>query len=206
MDALGVKPEQRRELWQRIRSGASTDAAAVQELVKHPVTQAASAEEYFLDGTTLLDLLLSSEDLRQIVLPGLEAEDYDNLPTAPIFRALVDFHSKGKEISYHSLSEVLSNDASTTPILQRLIATPKIKSFEEALASVTSCLDALRLMKVERRINDLYMETAQAEREGDTEKRDRLARERLEMDRKRNALLHRSEGQKSSFAARGETK
>jgi len=34
MDALRVQPEQRRELWQRIRTGASTDAASVQELVK----------------------------------------------------------------------------------------------------------------------------------------------------------------------------
>jgi len=198
MDALRVQPEQRRELWQRIRSGASTDGASVQEVVKRPVTQAASAEEYFLDGTTLLDLLLSSEDLRQIVLPGLEPEDYDNLPTAPIFRALVDFQNKGKEISYSSLSEALGNDTSTAHILQRLIATPKIKSFEEALASATSCLDALRLMKVERRINDLFMETAQAEREGDADKRDRLVMERLEMDKKRNALLQRAEVPQSS--------
>src|SRR5438067_12969652 len=55
MDALRVQPDQRRELWQRIRSGASTDAAAVQELVKRsPMSQATVAEQ------RLLGLLLAN--------------------------------------------------------------------------------------------------------------------------------------------------
>src|SRR5262249_13160117 len=50
MDALRVQPEQRRELWPRIRSGASTDAAAVQELVKQsPASRPTVAEERLLE-------------------------------------------------------------------------------------------------------------------------------------------------------------
>src|SRR2546422_947472 len=49
MDALRVQPDQRRELWQRIRTGASTDAASVQELVKRsPTSRPTVAEERLL--------------------------------------------------------------------------------------------------------------------------------------------------------------
>src|SRR5258707_724484 len=71
MDALRVQPEQRRELWQRIRSGASTDAASVQELVSSRAkTPAAASEEYFATGK-LLALLLMSDELRELVLHSL---------------------------------------------------------------------------------------------------------------------------------------
>src|SRR5262249_34373371 len=60
MDALRVQPEQRRELWPRIRSGASTDAAVVQELARQsPASRPTVAEE------RLLELLLANEDLRK---------------------------------------------------------------------------------------------------------------------------------------------
>src|SRR6266849_4579591 len=49
MDALRVQTDQRREIWQQIRSGASTDAAAVQELVKlSPASRPTVAEEKLL--------------------------------------------------------------------------------------------------------------------------------------------------------------
>src|SRR6266581_4607237 len=72
MDSLRVQPEQRRELWTRIRSGASTDAASVQEVIK-PTAKATVAEE------KLLGLLLAHEELRKIFLPRLEASDTDRL-------------------------------------------------------------------------------------------------------------------------------
>src|SRR2546428_10900149 len=84
MDALRVQPDQRRELWQRIRSGASTDAAAVQEMVKR-----SSASRPTVAEERLLQLLLANKELRKIVLPRLETTDYENLASATIFRALV---------------------------------------------------------------------------------------------------------------------
>src|SRR2546421_575347 len=198
MDSLRVRPEQRRELWTRIRSGASTDAATVQGLIiDDPRPPAASAEAYFFAGKTLLGLLLPSEDVRRLVLPNLELEDYEDLPTAPIFRAMISLHQKGKEINAGSLSNEIGDDAFASNILNSLLMAPKIEPSEEALASVTSCLDALRLMKIQRRIDELVAETAQAEREGDTDKRDRLAMERLKADMTRIALLKRSEGRTS---------
>ena len=76
MDALRVQADQRRELWQRIRSGASTDAADVQELVRRsPASRPTVAEE------KLLALLLANEELRKIILPRLENGDYAGLAT-----------------------------------------------------------------------------------------------------------------------------
>src|SRR5436309_11932184 len=97
MDSLRVQPEERRELWQRIRSGASTDAAAVQEVIR-PAARATVAEE------RLLGLLLANGELRKIILPRLEASDYEGLATAPIFRALSKLDKEETEISFDSLS------------------------------------------------------------------------------------------------------
>ena len=55
------------------------------------------------------------------------------------------------------------------------------------------CIDALRLMKVDRRISDLRSEIAIAERNGETERRDRLSIEQLELTRRRDALLPKAE-------------
>src|SRR5207237_10411264 len=75
MDSLRVQPEQRRELWTRIRSGASTDAASVQEVIK-PTAKATVAEE------KLLGLLLAHEELRNIFLRPLGASCMERLGTA----------------------------------------------------------------------------------------------------------------------------
>src|SRR5436190_12758838 len=95
MDSLRVQPEQRRELWTRIRSGASTDAASVQELVKRsPMSRPTVAEE------RLLELLLANQELRKIILPKLEPADYEGLASAEISRALVSLDREGKEIGF----------------------------------------------------------------------------------------------------------
>ena len=55
------------------------------------------------------------------------------------------------------------------------------------------CLDALRLMKLDRPISDLTSEIAAAERSGELERRDQLATEHLELARRRSALLPKAE-------------
>jgi hypothetical protein len=55
------------------------------------------------------------------------------------------------------------------------------------------CLNALRLMKVDRRISDLRSEIAAAERNGETERCDKLATEQIELTRLREGLLPKAE-------------
>ena len=182
MDALRVQPEQRRELWTRIRSGASTDAASVQDVIK-PAANATVAEE------KLLGLLMAHEELRKIVLPRLEASDTDDLATAPIFRALIKLSDAGSEINFDSLSEETAGGSAATDVLPRLIMNESAESFDESLATAESCLSTLRLMKLDRRIDELRSEAAEAERSGDTERRDRLAAELLELSKQRGSFL-----------------
>jgi hypothetical protein len=59
------------------------------------------------------------------------------------------------------------------------------------LAAAESCLAALRLMRVERRLKDLSVEIAEAERAGDDARRDRLVLENLEWTRRRNEIMPR---------------
>ena len=187
MDALRVHAEQRRELWTRIRSGASTDAAAVQDVIK-PAANVTVAEE------KLLGLLMAHEELRKIVLPRLEALDTDDLATAPIFRALIKLSDAGSEINFDSLSEETAGGSAATDVLPRLIMNESAESFDESLATAESCLSTLRLMKLDRRIDELRSEAAEAERSGDTERRDRLAAELLELSKQRGSVLLRAQG------------
>jgi DNA primase len=186
MDALRVQPDQRRELWQRIRSGASTDAATVQEMAKRsPASQPTVAEE------RLLALLLASEELRKIVLPRLEPNYFEGLATAPIFRTVISLDKEDKEIGFDSLSKATADDAHVSELLARLMMTERAESFDEALAAADSCLDALRLTKLDRDIDELGSEKSDAERAGDSEKLNRLAMDQLDLQKKRATLLAR---------------
>jgi len=185
MDALRVQTEQRRELWQRIRSGANTDAASVQEMVRRsPASRPTVAEE------RLLELLLANQELRKIILPRLESADYEDLATAPIFRALVSLDKEDKEVGFDSLSEATADDSQAAELLARLMMTDETtESFDESQAAADSCLDALRLMKLDRRIDELSSEVAEAERAGHAERRDRVALKLLELAKQRSEFL-----------------
>ena len=192
MDGLRVPPDQRRELWQRIRSGASTDAASVQEVAKRsPMSRPTVAEE------RLLQLLLASEELRKIVVPRLEPADYEGLATSAIFRALVSLDQDDKEISFDSLSEASAGDVQASEFLARLMMAESLESFDDALAAADSCMDALRLLKIDRRIDELSSEVAEAERAGEAERRDRLALELLQLSKQRSDFLPQAQTSKS---------
>jgi DNA primase len=184
MDALRVQADQRRELWQRIRTGASTDAASVQDLVRRsPVSRPTVAEE------KLLQLLLANEELRKIILPRLAATGFEDLATASVFRALIKLDQNGSEINFDSVSEETASDSLAAGLLPRLIMDEVAESFDESMAAADSCLDALRLMKIDRRIDELSSEMAEAERAGEAERRDRLALELLQLSKQRGEFL-----------------
>jgi len=188
MDALRVQPEQRRELWQRIRSGASTDAASVQAIDKRsPLSRPTVAEE------RLLELLLANKELRKIILPRLEAADYENLASAPVFRALISLDTEDQEIGFDSLSAATGDDSHANELLARLMMTETTQGFDESLTAADSCLNALRLTQLDRDIDELGSALAEAERAADGEKLNRLAMDQLDLKKRRGALLARSQ-------------
>jgi len=136
--------------------------------------------------------VLANEELRKIILPRLEEGDYADLGTAQIFRALVKLDQEESEISFDSLSEATTDDPKASELLARLMMDEPAESFDDSLAQADSCLNALYLMKLDRRIEEMASEIAEADRAGDGERRDRLAMEKLELSKRRGSFLHQA--------------
>jgi DNA primase len=188
MDALRVEePALRRELWQTIKANMQTAGQDVrQKIVRAAGAQPTVAEQ------RLLELLVHDAELRRTILPRLERADYEELTTASIFRALIELEAEGALVDFTTLTTKTADDPLSADFVPLLLMGESQRAEGEAvddtLASAESCLSALRLMTVDRRINELSVEISAAERTGDTERRDRLALEHLEWARRRNGL------------------
>ena len=191
--ALRVEePTLRRELWKSVAAGHEAPAGAVKESIAR-----AELAPPTLAEKTLLELLVHDAELRREFLPHVEQADYEDLPTAGLFRALRETAQDGAEISFDALKERLGEDPAADLLPQLWMAEPPQRAEGEALdaslAAAESCLVTLRLMKVERRLKELAAEIPAAERAGDEARRDELIRESLEWQGLRSALLaHRS--------------
>ena len=195
MDALLVGEALRRELWQTLRVGAADTAQDIRRVLKRSGVKPTVAEQ------RLLELLLSSENLRHMFLPRLEPDDYLDLPTAAIFKALLEIEQEGKEPDFEVLSQKLEENPSAAELLPMLMISEGNTADGEESGDpqklAKDCIDSLRLMKVDLRINELGAEMAAADRNGDAERRDSLAREYLDLTRRRSALLPSAEAARS---------
>jgi DNA primase len=187
MDELRVEePALRKELWQTVRANAPAAQDVRQKIVRAVGAQPTIAEQ------RLLELLVHDAELRRTILPRMEAADYEDLPTASVFRALIELDEEGVAVDFASLNAKTENDplaADLVPLL--LMSEPERaegEAVDDTLANAESCLNALRLMMVDRRISELSIEIAAAERTGDAERRDRLALEHLEWARRRKTV------------------
>jgi len=104
MDSLRIGDVSlRRELWQSLRSA---------ETGRPPVTREPSGRSQATPAEQrLLSVLFADEGLRREVLPLLETADYEDLPTAAIFRALKELEHQGRAVDFESLSEKTEGDA-----------------------------------------------------------------------------------------------
>jgi DNA primase len=182
MDSLRVQQDQQRELWQAVRGGASRNASSVQTVITRRVQPTVAEEK-------LLGLLVTSEELRKIMLPRLESTDYEGLATAELFRVLIALDKDDKKISFDSLSEATSDSSMAAELLPRLMMNETLESFDESLTAAQENVKALKLMSVERMIDELKAKKADAQRADDAETVQRLAMEQLEWMKRRNDLL-----------------
>ncbi|HEX3281969.1 MAG TPA: DNA primase [Pyrinomonadaceae bacterium] len=194
MDSLRISDAAlRRELWHSLRAGP--DSARTQHNIgRRTQVKPTVAEEQ------LLELLLADEALRHKFLPRLEPADYDDLPTASIFRALVESELSGTEVDFDFLSKSTEGDPIADFLPALLMSTPEDEATEQTEtreSSAQKCIDALRLMQVDRRISDLMAEMAAAERSGATELLDKLSTQRLELARRRSTLLPQAQAVQS---------
>jgi DNA primase len=186
MDSLRISDTAlRRELWHSLRLG--TDGTRTeQKIARRTQVKPTVAEEQ------LLELLLADDQLRHKFLPRLEPADYDDLPTAGIFQALVEGERAGLVVDFDFLSRTIEGDPIADFLPALLMSAPEEAEAEQTEtreSTAQKCIDALRLMQVDRRISDLMAEMAAAERNGATDLLDKLSTERLELARRRSTLL-----------------
>lgn len=198
MDTLRIdEPGLRRELWKSV-GGARAVASQQQgqqpqaEDVKSKIVRAETAPPTVAEQR-LLELLIHDEELRRTVIPHLEEGDYEALPTAAIFHALIEIERRGAAADFATLKELTGDDPVADDLVPLLLMSEPERAEGEAaddfLAEAESCLVTLRLMHVDRRIKELAVEKAAAERAGDDETLERLVMKDLELKRLRTALL-----------------
>jgi DNA primase len=178
-----------RELWQFVRAG-DTKPGARRALTRQ--ADATPAEE------RLLGLLFADEALRRGVLPILRSEDYEDLPTAAIFRALLELENEGTEINFESLSQKTESDALSSKLLPMLLMSDSLHASNEHY-SPEECVQTFRLMKLNHRIEEIRVELATAERAGDSERVSTLSSEQIELARRRAALLPKAEAMQTGL-------
>jgi DNA primase len=190
MDSLRIADVSlRRELWQSLRGGDGARPVRKSDPGGH--AQATPAEQ------RLLSVLFADHNLRRDVLPMLHTEDYEDLPTAAIFRALRELEAAGRDIDFESLSEKTEGDVLSTRLLPMLLMSESLHASNEHY-SAEECVHTFRLMKVNQRIEEIRGELAAAEREGDSEKVSTLSQEQVELARRRGTLLPRAEAMQTS--------
>src|ERR1051325_2864232 len=190
MDSLRISDASlRKELWHSLRVG-SESGATERNIIRRTQAKPTIAEEQ------LLELLIADEQLRHNFLKRLEPADYEDLPTASIFRALLESESLGRPVDFDFLSQSTEGDPAADILPALMMSAPDDNIAEQSESRellAQRCIDALRLMQVDRQISDLSSEIAAAERNGATELRDRLATEHLELARRRSALLPKAQ-------------
>jgi len=186
MDALGIDRENvntsawRRELWQMVRDNRKLRTTSVQALTRR--SEATAAEQ------RLLGLLVADANLRHEVLPMLHEEDYEDLATAPLFKALFELERDGTEIDFENLTLKVEDDEAAVSMIPMILMNSSLHASNEHYVA-EQCVSTFRLMKIEQRIEELHRELVMAEREQDSEKVSRLSAEQIQLSAQRQGML-----------------
>src|SRR6201988_508003 len=152
MDALGIDRENvntstwRRELWQMVRDNRPARSSAVHVVAKQRKVTAAEQR--------LLGLLLADANLRHQVLPMLKKEDYEDLATAPLFKALFELEREGAEIDFENLTQKIEGDEFAASMVPMVLINSSLHGSNEHYVAA-ECVSTFRLMNVEQWIEEL---------------------------------------------------
>jgi DNA primase len=186
MDALGIDRENtntstwRRELWQTVRDNRSVRTNSVQALTRR--SEATAAEQ------RLLGLLFADANLRREVLPMLREEDYEDLATAPLFKAVFELEREGANIDFDALTRKTEGDESAAKMIPMVLIDSSLHGSNEHYVAA-ECVSTFRLMKLEQRIEELRRELVIAEREQNMERVSKLSAEQIQLSSQRQEML-----------------
>ncbi|HET9713118.1 MAG TPA: DnaB-like helicase N-terminal domain-containing protein, partial [Pyrinomonadaceae bacterium] len=136
----------------------------------------------------LLGLLFADANLRREVLPMLREEDYEDLATAPLFKALFELERESAEIDFDTLSRKTEGDEFAAKMIPMVLINSSLHGSNEHYVA-EQCVSTFRLMKIEQRIEEVKRELAIAEREQDSERLSKLSAEQIQLSALRQAML-----------------
>jgi DNA primase len=193
MDALRIDDVTlRRELWLTLRQDPAVAEKPGQKVIRRSRgVELTSAERQ------LLELLLGNEQLRQEFLPQLQPDDIDSLVTASIFKALIQLDLEGIDPDLDSLRPFVEDDIAASELLPMLLMGTTLAASSDNSGGLrvvaAKCLDALRLVNINRRIREVSSEIAAAERLGDEARVVELIAEYGGLDRLRKSFEPQSQ-------------
>ncbi len=188
MDALRITDAAlRRELWISLRDKTRPQRPSLGRLTQH--RQATAAEQ------RLLGLLFADQSLRRKVLSMLSEEDYSDLATAPLFKALIELDHEGSAIDFDNVSAKTDGDDVVQEMIPMILLNSSLHGSNEHYVP-EECVSTFRLMRIEHRIEELRAELTTAERNQETDKITHLVAEQLELSAKRQNMLQRKEAGK----------
>jgi len=189
MDALRITDATlRRELWMSLRSRSPIIDAKQRVQGRRTATPTIAEQR-------LLELLFADDRKRDEILAILRPEDYEDLMTAPIFRAVIELTGTGERVDFDSLSQKTEPDNIPASLIATLMMgdsgkwdTRELHAINQSLTPA-ECVFSFRVMKVQDQIEQLKSELAEAERAEDAEKVAALSNEFMLLSQKRQRAL-----------------
>ena len=180
----------KRDLWKSVKEGSRIET----ETVKQQVARATAARMTVAEQR-LLELLIYDNELREIILPQLEETDYEQLATASVFRAVLELHKRGEELTLDNLLSLTGDDPTASDFVPVLLMSEPEREPDEAIDEVLidaeGCVASMRGMAISTRILDISQELMHAEQTGNTALRDQLVMEQIALARLKRELEKR---------------
>jgi DNA primase len=189
MDALRITDAAlRRELWISLRQRNANIDAKRRIAGRRAVTPTIAEQR-------MLELLFADERKRDEILAILKPEDYEDLMTAPIFRAVIDLTRKGERVDFDNLCQKTEPENISSSLIATVMMgelgkwdTRELHAINQSLTPA-ECVFSFRVMKVQDQIEQLKSELAEAERAEDAERVAALSNEYMLLSQKRQRAL-----------------
>jgi DNA primase len=121
----------------------------------------------------LLEVMLANADVRRTIIPNLREEDYSDLATGNLFEAIIAIEREGLEPDYLQLSERIEGDRGleiVSELMMSDLAWAGGNDFDTLFTKATEALYSLRRRNLEKKLDAIQIEIAQAERENDSQR------------------------------------
>jgi DNA primase len=148
-------------------------------------------EDVTIAERQLLELMLANTEVRRTMIANLTEPDYAELATGVIFAAIIQIEHDGLEPDFATLSDRLTGEeerALLSALLMSDLAWAGGEDFDTLFKKATQAITSLRRRQLERRLEVIHMELAQAEREQDMGRAARLLQEKTVVQNRKLAL------------------